>query len=53
MEPANNTREDKENKAKRRYYGKIFVFLIFSLISYEYYSYVYLIMWHRLKSKKK
>ncbi len=43
---------DKENKAKRRYYGKVFVCLIFSLICYEYYAYVYLIMWNKLNSKK-
>ena len=46
-----NAKEEKDNKAKRKYYGKIFVFLIFSLITFEYYTYVYQIMWKRMNSR--
>jgi palmitoyltransferase len=47
---ANLNPEEKEMKAKRKYYGKIFVTLIFSLIFYEYYIYVYQIMWKKTNS---
>jgi hypothetical protein len=50
MEQA-NTNEEKEMKAKRKYYGKIFVLLIFLLISFEYYTYVYQVMWNKINSK--
>jgi hypothetical protein len=42
--------DEKEMKAKRKYYGKIFVSMIFILIAYEYYIYVYQIMWGKLAS---
>ena len=41
---------DKETKGKKKYYGKFFVVLIFSLILFEYYVYMYQIMWKRLTS---
>ena len=47
-DPLTKPQEDKENKTKRRYYGKMFVILIFLLILYEYYVYVYQIMWKKL-----
>jgi hypothetical protein len=46
---ANN--EEKEMKAKRKYYGKVFVALIFFVIIYVYYIYVYQIMWTKMTSK--
>ena len=46
-----NIQDEKEMKAKRKYFGKIFVSMIFFLIIYEYYVYVYLIMWNKLASK--
>lgn len=46
-----NIQDEKEMKAKRKYYGKIFVSLIFFLIIFEYYVYVYEIMWNKLASK--
>jgi len=56
MDPNENrqealNKEEKEMKAKRKYYGKIFVSLIFILILYEYYIYVYQIMFQKLSSK--
>jgi hypothetical protein len=45
-----NLQDEKEMKAKRKYYGKIFVSMIFFLIVYEYYIYVYQIMWAKLAS---
>ena len=51
QESLNNQKdEEKEMKAKRKYYGKIFVALIFFVILYEYYIYVYQIMWEKLTS---
>lgn len=47
----NQKDDEKELKAKRKYYGKIFVALIFFVILYEYYIYVYQIMWSKLTSK--
>jgi hypothetical protein len=47
-DPLNNT---EDMKAKRRYYGKLFVFLIFSLIIYEYFIYVYQILWKKLNAQ--
>jgi hypothetical protein len=47
-----HTTEEKDMKAKRKIYGKIFVSLIFFLILYEYYVYVYQIMWPRLKGRQ-
>ncbi len=47
-----NAKDEKEMKAKRKYYGKIFVFLIFTLITFEYYTYVYQVMWTKINSKK-
>lgn len=49
----NTTSDEKEMKAKRKYYGKVFVTLIFLLILYEYFVYVYEIMWHRINCKIK
>ncbi len=46
-----NNQDEKDMKAKRNYYGKIFVSMIFCLIVYEYYIYVYQIMWEKLASK--
>ena len=51
MNPPTSNPDEKEMKAKRKYYGKIFVALIFFLIIYEYYIYVYQIMFRRLNSK--
>jgi hypothetical protein len=49
----NNAESDKEMKAKRKYYGKVFVALIFSLMIFEYYMYMYQITWVKLTSKIK
>ena len=46
------TADEKEMKAKRRYYGKIFVTCIFVLIVYEYYVYVYEIMLKKINGKQ-
>ena len=45
--------EEKEMKAKRKYYGKVFVALIFFVIIYVYYIYVYQIMWSKISSMSK
>jgi hypothetical protein len=43
--------KEKDMKAKRKYYGKLFVTLIFILIVLEYYVYVYQIMWNKVTCK--
>lgn len=48
-----DSQNEKEMKAKKKYYGKLFVVLIFSLILFEYYIYMYQIIWKRLTSKRK
>lgn len=40
--------EDKETKAKKKYYGKVFVIFIFFVICFQYYTYVYLVMWNKI-----
>jgi len=51
VEQNNNEKEkdEKEAKAKKKYYGKFFVIFIFFVIIYQYYTYVYLIMWKKIQ----
>lgn len=53
-EPADhstNEKEDKETKVKKKYYGKLFVVFIFFVILFQYYTYVYLVMWNKIQRK--
>jgi hypothetical protein len=45
-----DTQNEKGIKSKKKYFGKLFVVLIFSVIFFEYYIYMYQIMWKRLTS---
>lgn len=49
--PAENNHEDKEGKAKKKYYGKVFVIFIFFVICFQYYTYVYHVMWKKIQGK--
>ncbi len=51
-QPTNDKeKEEKEIKAKKKYYGKIFVIFIFFVILFQYYNYVYIVMLNKLKGK--
>jgi hypothetical protein len=46
-----NENDEKEAKIKKKYYGKLFVIFIFLVILFQYYTYVYLVMWNKLQRK--
>jgi len=48
---ADQNTNEKEIKPKKKYYGKLYVFLILIVIILQYYNYVFLVMWKRIQRR--